>query len=395
MSSRGHRVRLCFVVTSDVTAGAFLRGYVTELVRSGISVDLVCSPGPGLDQFRNVSGVTLHPRSMNREPSPISDLRAFLGLVVLFVRLRPHAIVYATPKASLLASCAGFLAGIRVRIYELWGLRLETAKGVQRPILFLLERLTMRLSTSVVANSKSLLYRARGLRLMSAEDGEVLGPGSSHGIDTDFFSSSASRPGVDSETAKFLSSSRGFTIGYVGRLHPDKGVDLLIQAIRTVKERGVAIRALLVGGDEGAQLPDLSGLDVHLVGQVRDVRPYVAEMDLLVLMSLREGFPNVVLEAAGMGIPAIVADSTGAKDAVVDGVTGYIVPAAGQAELEDRIMRLENDSAELDQLGKQARMRAVEEFSASHICRLHVQHYLAQICRSSPNAARKALWHSE
>ena len=63
-----------------------------------------------------------------------------------------------------------------------------------------------------------------------------------------------------------------------------------------------------------------------------DVRPYLALSDFLVLPTKREGMPNVVLEAAAMGKPAVTTTATGAVDSVVDGVTGLLVgPDDGEA----------------------------------------------------------------
>ena len=62
---------------------------------------------------------------------------------------------------------------------------------------------------------------------------------------------------------------------------------------------------------------------IHCTGFVDDTAPYYKAMDLMVLPSLREGFPNVVLEAAASGIPVITTDVTGARDSIVPGKTGF------------------------------------------------------------------------
>ncbi|WP_307823448.1 glycosyltransferase [Microbacterium sp. KRD172] len=214
----------------------------------------------------------------------------------------------------------------------------------------------------------------------------VLGAGSANGVDSDHFSEDAPRPELDDGTRRFLDETTGFVVGFVGRLHPDKGVDVLLEAVSLCRQRGHQVRALLVGGDEGAQLSNVSDLPVHVVGHVEDTRPYLAEMDTIVLMTLREGFPTVILEAAAMQVPAIVSDSTGAIDSVIDSETGFIVPVGDAEALSEKLVALKNDSRLRASLGENARMRAITQFSSADVCGLHVDFY---IDRASTRAAAR------
>jgi len=93
----------------------------------------------------------------------------------------------------------------------------------------------------------------------------------------------------------------------------------------------VTCQLLVVGAqnepDSAVNLDKLetTGECVFAVGPVDDVRPYFALMDVHVLPSLREGFPNVVLEASAMGLPTVTTDATGAIDSVRDCETGIVV----------------------------------------------------------------------
>lgn len=372
-------LHICFVVTSDLTAGSFLRSYASEIQRQGHRLTIVCSPGPGTAGFDGLA--TVHSLPMRRQPSPFADAVALLRLTRLFRKLRPDIVVYATPKASLLSSISASLAGLKVRVYELWGLRMETAVGAPAAVLRALERVTIRLSSSVVPNSPSLAARARELGVLGTKVPVLLGEGSSHGVDLEYFSRSALRPEVDAGTRRFLDETEGFTVGFVGRLHPDKGIDVLLDAVQLCLLEGHHIRAILVGGDEGAELPDLSGMHAHVVGQVEDTRPYLAQMDVIVLMTLREGFPNVILEAASMEIPAIVADSTGSVDSVHDGRTGYVVPVGDRRAVADRIQSLLNDPALREAMGREARARVERNYSKDEVCKLHVDFYVREWSR--------------
>ncbi|WP_315107605.1 glycosyltransferase family 4 protein [uncultured Microbacterium sp.] len=337
----------------------------------------------------SAAGVDFAALSMRREPSPVSDLRSLAGAVKLLWRLRPDVLVYATPKASLLGSIAGRIARVPRVVYELWGLRLETAQGVARRVFAALESTTSRLSTLVIANSVSLADRARSLGVTGGRRVIVLGAGSSHGVDSEFFAPGVEAAALTPETARRLAESDRLTVGFIGRIHPDKGIDTLIDALRILSGRGRKVQLLLVGGEDGAVLDDELGqlrdvVPVHIEGFADDVRGALSAMDLLVLPSRREGFPNVVLEAAAMEIPAVVSDATGCRDSVVHGVTGRIARTGDATSLANEIDVLLEDDELRTKTGRAARENAVRHFSQRDIWALHSRAWRGDIDAVGP-----------
>ncbi|WP_081859854.1 MULTISPECIES: glycosyltransferase [unclassified Microbacterium] len=367
--------RLVFMVTSSVTVTTFLGGYLRFLRDAGWEVTLVCSEGPGVVELARASGVLYQPLRMEREPSPLKDARALLKATGLLRRLRPDVLVYATPKAALIGAVAGWLARVPRRNYELWGLRLETSAGFSRRIFAFLERLTMRLSSQVIANSASLAQRVSALGLNGGRDVVVLGAGSSHGVDARRYSEDAEMPDLDPGVKALLQRSSAPIVGFVGRLHPDKGVDTLMEALRICAQRSISAQLLVVGAQEGVNVEtDIDGpvdIPVHAAGFVQDVRPLLRAMDILVLPSRREGFPNVVLEAGAMKVPAIVSDATGCVDAVIDGVTGLVAPVGDAQALAVALETLLTDADRRESLGAAARAWGEEAFVPAVVWRQH------------------------
>lgn len=372
--------RLCLMVTSSITAITFLDGYLRFLRDDGWEVTLVCAPGPGVAAMVDRAGTAFVALPMEREPSPLKDLRALFSAYRLLRRLRPDVLVYATPKAGLLGAMAGRAAGVPRRVYEFWGLRLETASGWRRRIFAALESTTMRWSTVVIANSRSLAARATELGLNGGREVVVLGEGSSHGVDAVKFSRMAPMPSLDPAVEAELGGGSLPVVGFVGRMHPDKGIDTLFAALLLCAERGTRFALLIVGPDEGA---DVGGLATRLraiapvcvAGHVEDPRPMLGRMDMLVLPSLREGFPNVVLEAAAMEVPAVVSDATGCIDSVIDGETGAIVPVGDADALADAIVGLLANPDRRSAMGSAARRRVQEEFVPEDVWRRHAQRW--------------------
>lgn len=370
--------RVCFVVTSDQSAG-FLRGYLAHVATLGWDVTLVASDDGILTEFGRREGIRTIPVAMRREPAPVRDLVSLLALVKVVRRVRPHMIVYSTPKAALLASLAGWLGGVPIRVYQLWGLRHETTRGVWRRILRSVERLAGRLSTEVVAVSESLARLAEDEGV--ADRVVTIGSGSALGVDTRRFSRAApDLPGLDSSTERFLEVHRELRrVLFVGRVNRDKGVDTLVTALRELATSGRPVACLVVGPDEDDELraelvAAAADVAVFLIGPVRDPRPYMAAADVLCLPTLREGFGQVIIEAAAMGLPAVTTLATGARDAVVDGRTGLLVPVGDASRLAEALWTVVSDPALAKRLGEAARRRARDEFDTGRVWRLHTEH---------------------
>lgn len=356
-------------VTAESTALTFYRGYLRFLVDRGWDVTIVASGGDRLAKFAEEQGAKFVNIPMARDPKPFSDLSGLLRWTTLLARSRPDVVVAATPKASLLALTAAWVTGVPVRVHQIWGLRLETESGVSRRVLQLLESFTASRATRVVANSRSLAAALHATGVLTRTHATVLGSGSSHGVELARFSEDASPVDVDPATLEFLRERDGYlVVGFVGRIHRDKGVDVLLDALRKVHEKaGRSIATLIVGRSEDGDLEvrlrrDATDLDLHVVGFSDDPRPYYKRMDVLVLPSRREGFPNVVLEAAAMGVPSIVANTTGTKDSVVDGVTGRIVSVDAPAELADAILDASRRRGAWSDLGTAAAKRVKKHF---------------------------------
>jgi glycosyltransferase involved in cell wall biosynthesis len=130
-------------------------------------------------------------------------------------------------------------------------------------------------------------------------------------------------------------------IGVIGRLSPEKGVDILLDAMALLPPSSVQ---LVVAGDGPVrsalelQAKELGiAQDTHFLGTVSDVRSLYAQLDLVVLPSRSEGLPNVLLEALKANVP-VVATSVGAvPEVVTDQAAGCVVPPGDPVLLADAI----------------------------------------------------------
>lgn len=138
-------------------------------------------------------------------------------------------------------------------------------------------------------------------------------------------------------------------VGGVGRLSPEKGFDLLIRAVHDLRQGGLSVRAMIVGeGDDRLRLEALVaelglGGIVALPGWQSDVKASFEAMDVFCLSSLREGLPNVLLEAMALEVPCVATRIAGIPKLITDGHDGSLVPAGDQAALTDALRTLLTD----------------------------------------------------
>jgi glycosyltransferase involved in cell wall biosynthesis len=179
------------------------------------------------------------------------------------------------------------------------------------------------------------------------------------------------------------SSALPLRLLFVGRLAPNKGVPDLLAAVDELARRGetAAFEVDIVGG--GPLLDELRGANrrtnVRYLGKVSDehLEQLYAAADALVLPTLFEGMPTVVLEAMARSLPVLVTD-VGATRELVDGSNGEIIPMRDPAGLADALQRLRSLGTEgRRRLGEAGATRAKGEFSWDRVARAHLQLFAA------------------
>jgi glycosyltransferase involved in cell wall biosynthesis len=179
-------------------------------------------------------------------------------------------------------------------------------------------------------------------------------------------------PGVEGGAAvrdRHGIDSSELLIGVFGRLSPEKGQKIYLDAFRAIREKHRKVRTLIVGdGQERNSLEETVreyGMDGEILfcGHQRMMRDYYEAIDLLVLPSLTEGLPNVVLEAMAFRRPVLATDVGGVREIIADGTTGWIVPAGDARTLADRLDEILSTPERLPQIGGAAREALFPKFS--------------------------------
>lgn len=374
------RKRVCIIVSTPLIVHFFLRQHLRNVADRFDSTLVTGSPDEAL-QHEYGQTVQIVGLPIERNVSPLRDLAALWSLVRLLRRSHFDLVHTITPKAGLLGMIAAWIARVPVRLHTFQGQVWLTRRGIMRQLLRTFDRLVARLATHLLAVSPSE-------RAFLIEDGivpmgkvRVIGHGSATGVDLRRFK-------ADAEVRRSVRESLGVppearVVLFVGRLTRDKGVFDLARAFRQLAARRPDIFLLLVGPDEEGLEPKLrETLGAHqararFIGYTHEPERFFAAADILSLPSYREGFGNVIIEAAACVVPSIAARTYGITDAVIDSVTGLLHTPGDAEELTTMLERLVDDEALRTRLGQHAQERVKQEFTQELVCGALLHHYEA------------------
>lgn len=337
-----------------------------------------------LDKFGRNNRVRTFWVEMTRAITPLQDLKALIKLYNFLKKEKPLIVHTHTPKAGIIGMTAAKMAGVPIRVHTVAGLPLLETSGTKRKILDAVEKQTYSFATAVYPNSYGLKKIILELGYAKAEKLKVLGEGSSNGIDTEYFN-----PENHSEEAKSKLRSdleipeNDVVYIFVGRLVKEKGINELVFAFTELQKQENDISLLLVGPFE----QDLDPLEegtleliqqhpkIFTTGYQEDVRPYFAISDVLTFPSYREGFPNVVMQANAMNLPAIVSDINGCNEIVQNDLNGIIIPVKDAGALQEQMHRLYSAPELRQELSAQSRALMEQKYERKVFWQLLLKEY--------------------
>ncbi|WP_259639082.1 glycosyltransferase family 4 protein [Pseudomonas syringae] len=360
-----------------------LSSQIHTLQALGAEITVIASNDEFADTMGTLGSVAFTPIDISRDISPLKDLVSLIKLFREFKSARFDIVHSTTPKAGLLCAIAAFCARTPVRIHTFTGQPWVTMTGIKRSILKYCDRLIATLNTHCYTDSHSQKQFLIDNKIVLRSDITVLGSGSLAGVDINRFTRDRfSEEELLSLRIQLRIPAEAKLVLFVGRITQDKGIQELIDAFTTVASEDQCLHLLLVGPFEenGQAIVDsVRGSHVadriHSAGFSDEPEKYMAIADLLCLPSYREGFGTVVIEAAAMRLPTVGTDIYGLSDAVVDGVTGILVPPRDAVALSHALIGLLNNNDARRQMGENAHVRAHAEFDSVKCATLLLDDY--------------------
>jgi glycosyltransferase involved in cell wall biosynthesis len=335
---------------SATTSTTLIKGQLNYFVVQGYEVFLLAPSDSRSLQFCVDEGATLLAVPMERDISLFKDLKSLLIIIRHFINIKPDVVNVGTPKVGLLGMLASFLLRVPRRIYTCRGFRFEHEHGVKKKILMMMERVAGMCAQDIICISPSIEELGLKLKVFEKKKTVVINKGSSNGIEISRFDATKIPIVKTEELKKELHLENCFVFGFVGRLNDRKGVKEAYEAFNKMYLTNTKLRFIFVGAMEMDQITDtmllnniISHPGILYLGSKKDVPLYLSLMDVFVLPSWSEGFGNVLVEAAAMGLPVISTDATGCKDAVSNGYNGVLVQLKSVEALVNAMEYLYND----------------------------------------------------
>ena len=375
--------KLVRITTMPVSLLVLLKGQMKFMKDKGFDVTMISSEGPEVSLLVAQEECSHLPVKLTRKITPFTDLMSLIRMIRVLKKIKPDIVHTHTPKAGLIGMWAARFSGVPVRLHTIAGLPWMESRGLKRVMLKWVERLTAWAACKVYPNSnvqKEFLIKEN----IAKGKMEVLGKGSSNGIDT----SSFSRTIEVVQQANVLRSKvqldeKDWVWIFVGRIVKDKGIEELLDAFVTFQKRYPTDQLWIVGEEE-VDLDPLSTKHHHLLhhqpgvhhwGYQQDIRPYLAGANVLAFPSYREGFPNVPLQAGAMGCTLLLSDINGCNEIVEHGKNGLLVPVKNSDLLLKQMQFLREHPEKLKLFSDAIRIKIEQNYDRQNMWNLLLKEY--------------------
>lgn len=382
--SARRRIRMLIVITSTAGgAGQLVLSLAQHLSRDLFDLHVMFGPGYPLDREFDALGLPMTRVAFTRDFALGSMLRGFLQVWAELRRTRYDAVCATCSTAGMFGRLAAFLAGVPVRILIIQVYAALPGQSRLRRLVFgSVERALDRLTSAYVAVSDAT-------KRYGVETGVLTG------AKVTVIHNGVAVPSPSPDGVAALREDLGFAghpvVGFTARLEEQKGPLIFIEAAESVLARMPEVRFAMFG--EGPLLDACRdaiasrGLEgrVKLAGWRTDVGNMFGSIDVLCLSSLWEQFPLSILEAMTLGRPVVATDVDGIPEAVIDGVTGRLVPPRDPAALAAALLEVLGDPALARRMGDAGARRARDLFAMDGMIKKYEAFFL-ECCRASASA---------
>lgn len=366
-------MRVAHIITRMIIGGAqenTLFNCLDLMEEFGDDVLLITGPALGpegklLEQGR-AGGLPIHfIDALRRQIHPLRDMASYRALRKVLREFKPDVVHTHSAKAGLLGRAAAWSLNVPLVIHTVHGAPFHPYQNaLARQTFIRLERWASRRCHHLISVADAMTELMVAARVAPRSKFTTI----YSGMDVEPFI--ACHQLAEAARAELQFADEDIVVGKIARLFHLKGHEYLIDAAQSVVARNPRVRFLLVGdGVLRAQyerrIAEL-GLTKYFVftGLVPPERVpyYLSAMDVLVHTSLREGLARTLPQALIAGKPVVSYDVDGAREVVLPGETGFLLPPKSVAPLAEAILELANDGSLRSRLGERGAARFTEQF---------------------------------
>lgn len=349
----GRKIRVLDMINTHQCARELLDHRVAQVNTTGrYQNDISCGSGEFVEMLRS-KGHTIHVIENPRSLSPVQLAVCFRRTFRLFRKQRYDIVHLHGCVIGFVGRIAAFLARVPIVVYQPHGFyHHELTSKLKRWLFIKAEQMLSIFTDKIPFQNQADVEECKNQRIAPGRKLVLVG----NGIQLDNF-----------KTEKEPVSEPPLIL-YATRMESVKNHHMLFEAARILKERNVAFNIQLAGDGELMEEYENwvreNGLSEYItfLGYREDIPELIANATVCVLVSLKEGLPRGIIEAAASGRVMVATDVVGNRDTMIDGETGFLVPLGDSQALADRLEQLLGDGELRRKIGQRARQYAQENF---------------------------------
>jgi glycosyltransferase involved in cell wall biosynthesis len=372
MSSKNisNKRSILFVVSTPVVIDFFMLNILKSL-KKNYTITIVCNQKLDEHTFHKLKNMFFIKHiPINRNIKIFNDLYCLILLLQYLIFNRYDVIHAITPKAGLLTMIAGFFSMHKIRVYTFQGQVWFSKKGFYKYILKFCDLLISKISSHLLfVSNDEINFLLKEKIINYKQNIKLIKNGSICGIDLNRFTTRKKDPLL----SKLINDR--FTFIFLGRIHEDKGIELLINAFITFSSKFPS-NLLIVGPDEAnKKYTNYNKSNIFIFPKTQFPEKFLNLSDCLILPSLREAYGMVVLEAASFGIPSIGSNIYGLRECIHNKSTGLLFKSNSKKSLIGRMKKIYLEDSFRLELGRNAKKRVVENFNQNFYIDFYMNYY--------------------
>ena len=390
-------MRICHIITRMIVGGAQENTFLSArgAFEAGHKVVLLTGPSPGregelLSRIDNPGVEIVETPLLVREINPVTDLKAIFFIRNYLKENKFDVIHTHTSKAGVIGRIAGDLAGVPLVTHTIHGLAYGPYESFLKNLIYKSSEFIAALcSDRIYAVANAMIEQSLEAHIGKREQYKVV----YSGMELENFLEARRDPALREELGI---GKQEKVIGAVARLFPRKGYEELFPAFAKVVEEYPDTRLLILGDgpsrDDFEEMARSLGIldKIIFAGLVSPsiIHHYIAQMDMVAHLSLKEGLPRVAVQALAEGLPVVAYDLDGTPEVVKEGITGHLIAPQDKEGAAKALKHLLSSPEDCRKMGENGRNLVKDVFPWRKMSDILLEDYRNSLSQKSGSGLR-------